>query len=137
MLNTIYKLFACIVQERIADKLDRYLQKTQYGFRKKRGTADALHYIRRMVDKGEMTGAKTLLVLLDWEKAFDKVIHEKLIIALERMNIPRKLVALIRDMYSTGIHSLSWKWITSNRIGKARKRESDRDVRSRYTYSSF
>ena len=99
LLNTIYKLFACIVQKRISDKLDQYLQKTQYGFRKKRGTADALHYIRRMVDKGEMTGTKTLLVLLDWEKAFDKVIHGKLITALERMNIPRKLVLLISEMY--------------------------------------
>ena len=99
LLNTIYKLFASIIQKCLADKLDMFLQKTQYGFRRKRGTADALHYIRRIVDKGEMTQSKTLLVLLDWEKAFDKVIHEQLLGALERMNVPAKMVTLIREMY--------------------------------------
>ena len=94
-LNTIYKLFAIIIQERLADKLDGFLQKMQYGFRRKRGTADALEYIRRMVDKGEMTQSKTLLVLLDWEKVFDNVIHEQ----LERKNVPAKMVSLIREMY--------------------------------------
>ena len=52
-----------------------------------------------MVDKGEITDTKTLLALLEWENVFHKVIHGKLITALERMNIPRKLVALISEMY--------------------------------------
>jgi hypothetical protein len=51
LLNTIYKVLAAIVQDRIATKLDKFLQKTQYGFRQKRGTADAIHYVRRMIDK--------------------------------------------------------------------------------------
>ena len=42
-------------------------------------TAQALHYVRRVIEKGEMTGTETLFVLLDWEKAFDKVKHDKLI----------------------------------------------------------
>ena len=42
LLNSIYKIFAAIVHNRLADKLDKYLQKTQYGFRKGR-TADAIH----------------------------------------------------------------------------------------------
>lgn len=90
LLNTMYKLIAGIIQNRIAMKLDSKLQQTQYGFRRKRGTAEAIHYVRRMVDKGESRQNKTLLVLLDWEKAFDKRDHAKLIEALERMNIPGK-----------------------------------------------
>ena len=43
---------------------------------KERGAAQALHYVRRVIEKGEETRTKTLLVLLDWEKAFDNVIHE-------------------------------------------------------------
>ena len=100
LLNTIYKVLAAIVQDRIATKLDKFLQKTQYGFRQKRGTADAIHYVRRMIDKGERTGTKTLLVLLDWEKAFDKVLHHKLLEALTRMNIPSKIINIVRAMYT-------------------------------------
>ena len=102
LLNTIYKIFASILQKRISDKLDRHLQKTQYGFRKKRGTSDAVHYIRRVVDRGERTRmkTKTLLVLLDWEKAFDKVNHDKLIEALKRMNLPAKITNMVKALYA-------------------------------------
>lgn len=79
LLNTLYKILAIIIQNRISDGLDVHLQATQYGFRKKRGTADALQHVRRMVEKGESTTFKTLLVLLDWEKAFDEISHEALI----------------------------------------------------------
>ena len=33
LLNSMYKLFAAILQKRLAKKLDRHLQKTQIGFR--------------------------------------------------------------------------------------------------------
>ena len=79
--------------------MDHHLQATQYGFRRKKGTADAIQYIRRMIDKGEMTNTKTLLVLLDWEKAFDKVDHAKLLEALERMRVPRQVVNIIKALY--------------------------------------
>ena len=51
------------------------------------------------MEKGEKTGTKTLLVLLDWEKAFDKVRHEALFRALSRMNVPDKYVQAIRELY--------------------------------------
>jgi len=100
LLNTIYKLFAAVVKRRLESKLDKYLQDTQFGFRKHRGTADALQCVRRIIDKGEMTGSKTLLVLLEWEKAFDKVNQEGLFKALQRMNVPAKFVNIIKSMYN-------------------------------------
>ena len=36
LLNTLYKTFAMIFKNRIADTLDNKLQKTQYGFRKEK-----------------------------------------------------------------------------------------------------
>ena len=46
-----------------------------------------------------MTNIKTLLVLLDWEKAFDKVRHDKLIEAMQRMNVPTKAINAIIQLY--------------------------------------
>jgi len=77
-----------------------HLQKTQFGFRKKRGTADAIQCVRRIIDKGESTNTKTLLVLLDWAKAFDKVTHAGLFVALECMNVETKIVNLVKAVYS-------------------------------------
>lgn len=71
LLNSMYKLFAAIIQKRLAAKLDKHLQQTQYGFRANRSTADALYLIRRIMEYGEKTTNPLMLVLLDWEKAFD------------------------------------------------------------------
>ena len=51
------------------------------------------------MEKGEKTGTKTLFVLLDWEKAFDKVRHEALLKALHKINVPDKYVQAIKELY--------------------------------------
>ena len=99
LLNSVYKILAAIIQQRLERKLDEKLQKTQFGFRKNRSTADAIHCIRRVIDKGEMTQSKTLLVLLDWEKAFDTVSHIGLFTILKRLGVEGKIISLIRAMY--------------------------------------
>ena len=68
LLNTNYNIFTAIIQKRLADGLDKHLQATQFRFRRKTGTAQALHYVRRIVKRGERTRNKTLFVLFDWEK---------------------------------------------------------------------
>jgi len=99
LLNTLYKIFAAILQRRISRTLDRHLQKTQYGFRKDRSTADAIHLIRRVIEYGESTNNRLHLLLLDWEKAFDKVDREEMFNAMERMEVDAKLVSLVRTLY--------------------------------------
>ena len=70
----IYKLLVALMQE-IEQTFDLYLQQTQFGFRQRKGTKDALHCIRRAIEYGEKAINPALFVLLDWEKAFDKVTH--------------------------------------------------------------
>ena len=71
LLNSMYKIYAAIIQRRLAEKLDKHLQSTQYGFRQDKSTADAIHLIRRISEHGQQTNNKLHMVLLDWEKAFD------------------------------------------------------------------
>lgn len=100
LLNVLYKIDAAIIQRRLSKGRDYDLQHTQYGFRKNRGTADAIHCIRRVIDKGESTNTKTFIVLLDWEKAFDSVTHESIFLALNRFQVPTKLINIIKSLYS-------------------------------------
>ena len=53
LLNSMYKIYTAIVQKRLSAKLDKHLQKTQYGFRKSKSTSDALHIIRRIAEYRE------------------------------------------------------------------------------------
>ena len=94
--NTPYKIFAATLQRRISNTLDRHLQKTQYGFRKDRSTADAIHLIRRVIEYGESTNNRLHLLLLDWEKAFDKLDREEMFNSMERMEINPKLINLVK-----------------------------------------
>ncbi len=104
LLNTLYKLFAAILQRRIAAKLDKHLQKTQFGFRRNKGTADAVYLVRRVAEYGEKTTKDNdlnplIMVLLDWEKAFDKVDREGMFLAMDRMGVDDKLVRMVKLLY--------------------------------------
>ena len=57
-----------------------------------------MHYVRRVMERGEQTGTTTLFVFLDWEKAFDKVRHQALFKALQKMNVPDKSVNAIKEL---------------------------------------
>ncbi len=52
LLSTLYKLFAAILQRSIAARLDKQLQNTQFGFRRNKGTADAVYLVRGVAECG-------------------------------------------------------------------------------------
>ena len=76
-----------------------YIQDTQFGFRKNKSTAQALFISRRIQDWAESSGDKLFLVLLDWEKAFDKIDQEKMVEAIDRLNVPEKITKILRSLY--------------------------------------
>ena len=56
LLNTLYKLLAAVLKQRITAAIDHKLQQTQFGFRAKRSCIQAVHTIRRHMDKAERSG---------------------------------------------------------------------------------
>ena len=73
--------------------------KTQYGFRKNKSTIGAVFIARRLQELAERKGSSNMMLLLDWEKAFDKVDHEWLYTALESMGVPGQMLDVIKNMY--------------------------------------
>jgi hypothetical protein len=100
LLNSIYKIFASILQQRLDQGLEPHLQPTQSGFRANKSPACAIHYIRKVGDTGERTGQQTHLVLLGWEKAFDNISREGVFSAMKRMEVPDKLTQLTKFLYN-------------------------------------
>ena len=100
LLSSCYKVYKMLIRVRMQEALEETKCKTQYGFRPKRSTAHAIYVIRRVQDYAELKGAKLSMALLDWEKAFDKVQHDKLYIALERLGFSKQYVDVIKNCYN-------------------------------------
>ena len=99
-LSSCYKIMAALVKERLDAGLDEWICSTQYGFRKVRSTAQAIFLARCLQDIAEKSNAKCILVLLDWEKAFNRVSQDKLMEILFRLKVPQKLCNLIQSFYN-------------------------------------
>ena len=107
LLNSCYKLLAALIKDSLVQGPDKWIIPTQYGFRKSKSTAHAIYLARRLQDYCEKSKSASALILLDWEKAFDKILHTKMIETLIRLKVPSKLVNLIKVNMS-GIDS-EWK----------------------------
>ena len=51
------------------------------------------------MDKAESAGTPTGIVLLDWEKAFDKITRPSLHKTLRRFRIPAELIDMVASIY--------------------------------------
>ena len=105
--------------DRIFEKLDKHLQKTQYGFRTNKSTANAIFLIRRIIDTAERSNKQRIhMLLLDWEKAFDKPTHKAAFIAIEKINIDKQIVNLMKMAYKDSEFMVETNGIESNRENK-------------------
>ena len=83
------------------EAMEQIFSKTQYGFTPHRSTSPAIHILQRIQDYSEIQGAHLSIALLDWEKAYEKIQHDKLILALHSLGFSRRYTNVIDDWYST------------------------------------
>ena len=109
LLNTTYKLFATMLQRRIANSSDYKIRRTQYGFRAGKGTRHPLFIVRRAMEWAKMTDRPLHLLFLDWRQAFDSIDHTAMLDALRRFGIPQNYLDLITQFYtSPTFQTQSW-----------------------------
>ena len=85
LLNLGYKVFAALVLNRLKDgNVDEYIWPTQFGFKTGCGTAEALFLARRVIDRAWMVNSgETVMLALDWAKAFDSISPAALRVCLQ------------------------------------------------------
>ena len=108
MCHTL-KLLLTIIFRRISDKVNREEGDEQAGFRKNRVTRDGIFNQKMIVVKYIETQKDIYACFIDYSKAFDTVIHEKLIECLKTTDIGQSDIALIAKLY--------WEQDTKIRIG--------------------
>ena len=69
------------------------IRATQFGFRQKKSSAEAVAVIRRIFDAAYSVGKPGMIELfLDWAKALDRIKIDSLMAALRRFGVPEPLL---------------------------------------------
>ncbi|RVE48974.1 hypothetical protein evm_006332 [Chilo suppressalis] len=78
LMSQVLKSFFTIIHERIRVRCDEQLSDSQFGFRAGVGTREALFAVQVLVQKCKDMQQDVYLCFIDYEKAFDRVLHERL-----------------------------------------------------------
>jgi hypothetical protein len=96
LLNSTYKIFTCLIYNRLAKYSELTLGEYQAGFRPSRSTIDQIHVVRQILEKCYEFGIELHNIFIDFKQAFDKVNRLKLYESLKMLKIPTKLIRLVR-----------------------------------------
>ena len=86
-------------KQRQQDK-NRQLPEVQAGFRKGRGTRDPIANIHWIIEKATEFQKNIYFCFIDYVKASDGVINNKLWKILKEMGVPDHLTCLLRNLYA-------------------------------------
>ena len=80
---------------------NQIIEKVQIGFTKNTRTSDHMFILKSLFDKyTNMEGGKLYACFVDFQKAFDYVIHPGLQVKLKEININGKFYEIVSSLYS-------------------------------------
>ena len=122
-MSHLTKLLLRIIRNRAKGIIEYDISEGQYGFMKERGTRDAIFNLRVLCERAIDIQRKVYIIFLDYEKAFDRVNHNKLMECLQRCGIDGKDYNIIQNLY--------WELKAKVRVGdlQSEKIEIKRGVR--------
>lgn len=99
LMSHTLKVFLKIIHQRIYRKCERDISDSQFGFRQGLGTREAIVATQVLVQNCYDQRKDVCLCFLDYEKAFDRVQHHKLIQLLRKLDIDQKDIRCIENLY--------------------------------------
>src|SRR5690349_23122896 len=131
LISHASKVLLHLIKRRITPIVERQLGESQMGFRKGKGTRDAIFQLRmiseritqmntekEVVQDGKIKKKekKLYLCFVDYQKAFDRVKHDKLVEIMEKAGIPELERRLIINLYWKQLAAVRWDSGTSREI---------------------
>ena len=113
LLSMVGKVMARCIIRRLQDAVDKRLRSEQSGFRRNRGTRDAIFILRNIIEQTLEWNTVLYLVFVDYEKAFDSLHRETLWKIMKYYGIPDKYIRLVKMFYDENECSI----ITESGIG--------------------
>ena len=102
LINSFAKLFSLVIRKRVNSWWEEQslLNDFQFGFRDKRGTADCIFVLHTLIQKILARKSKLYCAFIDYEKAFDTIIHDAMWIKLINAGLSSKIITIIKAIYN-------------------------------------
>ena len=101
LISHTSKILLQIIKARIEPIIERNIGESQLGFRKGRGCQDAIFQLRILSERAIQKNRKIYACFIDYQKAFDRVYHDKLIEILDEIGVPTTERNIIKNLYWT------------------------------------
>ena len=99
LIDTAYKIYAKILNNRIKTIMEHLIGEEQMGFRKGRSTIDGVFTLQQIMEKHREYNRETHIAFIDFEKAFDNVNRGKLWDIMTDAGYPTHLIRAIQSLY--------------------------------------
>lgn len=120
LLNNDYKILARIFAIRMKSVLDHIIDETQSGFMKHRHIANNIRLVLDLIDYSDLCNDNSLILFLDFRKAFDTIEHDFMFQALKKFGFGPFFCAAIKTMYNNANCSIKLHAGTSPRFNLER-----------------
>ncbi|KAJ3568915.1 hypothetical protein NP233_g5392 [Leucocoprinus birnbaumii] len=99
VLNSDYKIYTKALTFRLAEAAPHIIHPDQAGFMKGRRIENHTDLMHSMIEWSEMSEQNGTIVLLDQEKAYDRIRHDYLWDCLEHFGIPERFRRTVQHLY--------------------------------------
>ena len=98
LMSHILKIITKVVILRNRKKIEVEIDETQSGFMTGKGTREGIFNLRTIIERYLDNDKILYMCFIDYEKAFDRVNHKKLIQCLQQLDLNGKDLKLIRNL---------------------------------------
>lgn len=102
LLNICMKLLTKLLADRLQNKILEMVHINQYGFLKSRNIQDCVGWAYEYIHQCKQSGTDTVILKLDFAKAFDTVEHEAVLKVFESFGFDPRWLNWMRMIMSTG-----------------------------------
>lgn len=99
LMSQSLKLFLKLIHQRIYKICEEQISCTQFGFRNALGTREALFSIQVLFQRARDVNHDIFACFIDYQKAFDKVQHDKMMEILESIGLEKQDLRIIANLY--------------------------------------
>ena len=100
LLNMDYKIFTKALSLKLAKVAHKVIHKDQAGFIRGRSIFNQVETTKLVIDYMEQYKKTGAIVVLDQEKAYDKILHPYLWVVLRKFRIPENFIKMVQAIYN-------------------------------------
>lgn len=99
LLPSLYKLFSSLLEKRLKVATEKFQPIEQAGFRRGFSTVDHIHSLEMLMEKFLEFNKSLYIVFIDYQKAFDTLLHSSIWEALISHEVPVEYIQVLKNIY--------------------------------------